>query len=119
MASVAIDVGKSIVPKEKMDRYKKVCGTYMSNLEKNCLQVCDPTVDWGESRFRKGSYVIPAWVEAASSVMDKVTQENIHLYSQTEGDVAKSVTDPRSDVLSQVLKRKGTGGNLQKRLDEE
>ena len=84
IATVAVEVGMGAVLKDKLERYKKFCGNYISNLEKNCLRACDPSMDWLESRFRKWSY--PA---QESMVLESCRQDNIHLFSQTEENEAK------------------------------
>ena len=86
-ATIAYEVGKAMVPKERNEKYKR---HFMKNLVKpfefKILAMCDPSVSHS-SRFRKLQYKLPHELKKYAEkerlkwncILHNVTPENIHL----------------------------------------
>jgi hypothetical protein len=56
-ATVAYEVAKGLAPKKKVDRfYKHFCNRVVKPLERNIINVCDPTVDTNGAKYGKMHY---------------------------------------------------------------
>ena len=105
VATIAFDVGKGLAHKKDLERYKKYFATkVVKDLERNCIMVCDPSLDQSKCRFGKFNYKIPSYLtqyvgeekKSWEMVLDKITLANINMY--TEDKEPQKPTDPRSDI---------------------
>ena len=97
MAGLAFEVGKGLIQPNKKERFKKHTLNVFKTLEKNCLNVCDPSCE--ESRFRKMQYKIPSQLKQLEQkkdwemILTDITLENIHLYNMPEDNRVVTTTD--------------------------
>ena len=84
------------------EKYRKNFIHLIKSLEMNCVRVCDPSVDQSESRFRKCHYKVDSKVfedrQTWDTVLEKISLQNIHVYSVSKDNKLLNPTDPRSDM---------------------
>jgi hypothetical protein len=95
MATIAFEVGKGLVQRANLDKYKRhFAQSVVKNLEKNCIMVCDASQDRRFCKYNKCSYNIPSYLISMvgdpltatdkskwGMVLDNITLANIHLYN--------------------------------------
>jgi hypothetical protein len=87
MATIAYEVSCGTMPKDRIDKFKKYFTRIVfTELENNCLRVCNPSFDNNDGNFRKLNYKLPkqcqkfcketTWVK----ILENVSLDNIHLH---------------------------------------
>jgi hypothetical protein len=121
-ATIAYDVAKGLVQKSKAGKFEKhFMRKTIKNLEKNCLQVCDPQMENFKSVYAKLNYhvpnddappakkgVKPTAVKEYQKVLEKVTLGNIHILNKKKDE---STSEQRKlaanmDVAEGLVRRK-------------
>jgi hypothetical protein len=65
IATIVYEIGRGGVEKSRQAKYMQhFANKIIKNLEKNCLNVCDPNIDQFHSRYQKMNYRLPCEVRA-------------------------------------------------------